>query len=216
MKKLIGALLMISCGVATGAECTSPPAVVWTDTCGSMLWKTARETPIKVSVDWPEEAASATLTVNRGGRAVASVELADTSARTCSLAIPFPETEEAEAVLDMTLVFRDSSNVVLSDATRTASIGLVRGVEGRSFRLIPSGGAARQWSRVRKNAVAPVPDSAVSAALDGQPLAFSDVPGWLYLRDVSAQEHSLVLNIDDGDPLIVPLFGVGGMYLFFR
>ncbi len=216
MKKLIGALLVISCGVATGAECTSPPAIVWTDASGSMLWKTVREIPVKVSVDWPEGAASATLSVAKGGTPVASVELADTSTRICPVSLAFPDTEEDEAVLDMTLAFRDSSDAPIAGAVRTASIGLVRGVEGRPFRVIPSGGEARQWKRVRKNAVAPVPDSAVSATLDGRPLAFSDVPGWLYLYNVPARAHSLVLNTDDGDPLSVQLWGTCPFTVSFK
>ena len=216
MKKLIGALLVISCGVATGAECTSPPAFVWIDASGSMLWKTVRETPLKVSVDWPKEATSATLSVAKGGTAVASVELADTSVRTYPLAIAFPDTEEAEAVLDMTLVFRDSSNATLADATRTASVGLVRGVEGRPFRLIPSGDATRQWKRVKGSAVAPVPESAVAVTLDGQPMVFSDTPGWLYLSRIPAKNHTLVLNTGDGDPLAVPLWCVCPFTISFK
>lgn len=217
MKKLMSALLVLACGVATGAECTSPPAVVWTDASGSLLWKTVREVPVKVSVDWPEGAASATLSVTKGRTAVTSVELADRSVKVCPLSLAFPETEDAEAVLDLTLGFRDSLGATLADATRTASIGLVRGVEGQSFRFIPSGSAVRQWKRVGASAVASVPPSAVSATFDGQPTAVSGVPGWMYLYGITAREqHTLVLNTDDSDSLSVPLWGIASFVISFR
>lgn len=216
MKIMMGALLALYCGVVAGAECTSPPAVVWTDASGSLLWKTARETPIKVSVDWPKGAASATLSIAKCGTQVASAELLSTAVRVYPLAFDFPEKESDEAVVDMTLTFRDSSSAVLDGETRTASVGLVRGVEGRPFRLIPSSAAVRKWQQVRGSAVAPVPESAVSAALDGLPLAFTGAPGWLYLSGMPAGEHTLALDVDDGDPLSVPLFGIGGLIISFK
>ena len=36
MKIMMGALLALYCGVVAGAECTSPPAVVWTDASGCL------------------------------------------------------------------------------------------------------------------------------------------------------------------------------------
>ena len=210
MKKLISALLALSCGVVTGAECTSPPTAIWTDISESLLWKTVRESPIKVSVDWPKDAESATLSVARGGTCVTSAELSDRSVKVYPLAFAFPATENDEAVLDMTLTFRDSSNVTIAGATRVASIGLVRGIEGRSFRLISAGDATRQWKHVNGSAVAPIPSSTISVALDGQPLLFSDAPGWLSLSLLSSKKHVLVLNTDDGDSLSVPLFGANG------
>jgi len=219
MRKLCSvfcAAAMAAVGSTDAAEATSPSTVVWADPSGSLFWRTVCETPVTVSVDWPEDAAKAVLTATKGGTELSRETLTDKSVKVKTLAFAFPQTESEEAVLDLALTFFDSADAPLVGSARTASVGLVRGVGGEPFRLIPGGAQNGRWKKVRESAVVPVYADTASVTFDGAPLALGGTPGWAYLAGVSPALHSLVLTPEAGDPVSVPIVGVGGMLISVR
>lgn len=217
MRKLLGVILALSCGAAVGDECTSPVTAVWTEPDASILWKTIREPSVDVSVDWPELASSALISVVRDGHEIVSDTLTDKAVKIHSLALDLPLNETDEAVLDMTLTFRDVNGTVLEGETRRASVGLVRGMNGRSCRVVSPYASAKRWGAVGGSAVVPVYDDTASVTLDGDELAVSGRPGWTYLPGLTADCQMLVLTSKAGESLSIPVFsGVGGLLLLFK
>ena len=94
-------------GTAIGAEATSPSAVIWANPSGSLLWRTVRETPVKVSIDWPQDAAKAVLTASIGGKELVRAVLTDRSVKVKSLAFAFPHAE-GEAATKGKLLLNDA------------------------------------------------------------------------------------------------------------
>ncbi len=210
------AMTIIAFGPAIGAEATSPSAMVWVDPSGSLLWRTILETPAKVSIDWPKEAARAVLTASCGGKETVRETLTDKSVKVHSLAFILPQAESDETVVDISLAFFDSSGAPLSGSARTASVGLVRGVGNRSFRLIPDGEQNGRWRKVMGSAVAPVYGDTASVSFDGVQLPLACRPGWAYLAGVSPALHSLVLASEGGSSRAVPIVGMGGAFLIVK
>ena len=213
---LLCAMAIIALQTAFCAEATSPSAVVWVDPSSSILWRTVRETPVKVSVDWPGDAAKAVLTASSDGKELVQTTLTDKSARVHSLALALPQTESDEAVIDLSLVFYDSSDASLNGSSRAASVGLVRGVGHESFRLVPDGEQNGKWRKVKGSAVVPVYHDTSSVSFDGVRLSLTGTPGWAYLADVSPALHSLVLASGDGSAIAAPIVGTGGSIVIFR
>ena len=203
-------------GTAIGAEATSPSAVIWANPSGSLLWRTVRETPVKVSIDWPQDAAKAVLTASIGGKELVRAVLTDRSVKVKSLAFAFPHAEGEESVIDLSLTFFDSSDVSLSGSSRAASVGLVRGVGRESFRLVPDGEQNGKWRKVKGSAVVPVYRDTSYVSFDGVRLSLPGTPGWTYLADVSPALHSLVLASGDGSVIAAPIVGTGGSIVIVR
>lgn len=216
MCNVLFAVAISALETAVGAEAISPSAVVWADPSESLFWKTVCKTTVKVSVDWPEDAVKAVLTASKGGKELSREMLTDKSVKVKTLSFGLPQTESEESVLDLALTFFDSSDAPLADAARTASVGLVRGIGDEPFRLIPDGEQNGQWKKVRKSAVAPVYADTTSVTFDGAPLAFNGTPGWTYLAGVSPALHSLVLMPEAGNPVAVPIVGVGGLFIVIK
>jgi hypothetical protein len=160
----------------------------------SLLWKTAAQ-PFSVDLTWPSGAVSAVVEARDDKGVVATVTVADTTATNAILPIATPATEAEERVLSLTLTFMDSSNATVE--TRTARVGLVRGVNENPTRLNAAEEGTRAWQRV-ENATAVIPVEG-ETTLDGVAKSELSPPDWLFCRLTSGW-HALASSVE-GDTL---------------
>lgn len=216
MQKLMFVTAAFAYGVLWGASSVSSVTKIWLDTSSSLIWKTITADSVEVSVDWPENAVRAVLSVKTGGREVVRSELADRSVRVCKVELPLPAAEGDEGVLDFLLEFQDVNANVLPDMSRRASVGLVRGICGRSFRLVPDGPDAGSWRKTQGTTVAPVYADTESVTVDGAHLALNGTPGWVMLPSMDSSAHDVRLNRMSGGPLSASLYGFCGLIIRIR
>ena len=157
----------------------------------SLLWKTAAQ-PFSVDLTWPSGAARAVVEARDDKGVVATVTVADISATNAVLPIASPATEADERVLSLTLTFMDSSSATVE--TRTARVGLVRGVNGDATRLTAAEEGTRAWQRV-ENATAVIPVEG-ETTLDGVAKSELSPPDWLFCRLTSGW-HALATSVED-------------------
>ncbi len=160
----------------------------------SLLWKTAAQ-PFSVDLTWPSGAVSAVVEARDDKGVVATVTVVDTTATNAILPIATPATEAEERVLSLTLTFMDSSNATVE--TRTARVGLVRGVNENPTRLNAAEEGTRAWQRV-ENATAVIPVEG-ETTLDGVAKSELSPPDWLFCRLTSGW-HALASSVE-GDTL---------------
>jgi hypothetical protein len=182
------------------------------------MWKTVTETPIPVSVDWPDDAQSARLTASAGLRTLANQVISDKSVLVCRLPLSFPQSESDECILTLNLDFMDGTGDVLPAHSRSANVALVRGVSGNSFRCIPAGMSSKTWKAVGNdgNAVVPVPKGTTSLSLDGSTQETETPPGWLWLSNLAVGSHMLAKTDENNERMEVRLFVSLGMMFIVR
>ncbi len=185
----LGALLAAS--VVADISTTLPVCLAPDD---SLLWKTAAQ-PFSVDLTWPSGAVSAVVEARDDKGVVATVTVADTAATNAVLPIASPATEADERVLSLTLTFMDSSSATIE--TRTARVGLVRGVNGDATRLNAAAEGTRAWQRV-DNATTVIPVEGATT-LDGVAKPELSPPDWLFCRLTSGW-HALASSVE-GDTL---------------
>lgn len=204
---LVGTL---ASGAAMGADSavgTASGVFVCTDPSASLLWKTVTDERMEVSVDWPEGAAAATLTVTPDAGAATAVSV-PAGSDTFTVEFALPEDEESERVVTLALAFTDSDGAAVGGSRRTATLGLVRGTSGRSARCVPNG-ASRRWGRWKANrAVIPVPEGAETVALDGGEAVAVDAPGWLAWSPLVVGAHGIACGDTTAAFEVVPGGGV--------
>lgn len=213
----------IALAIATTAICpsfaassSSAPSVVWLNPAASLMWKTVVETPIPVSVDWPDDAQSARITASAGSRTLADQVISDKSVLLCRLPVSFPKSESDECILTLNIDFMDGSGDVLPAHSRSANVALVRGVSGNSFRCIPAGSSARAWKSAGNdgNAVVPVPRGTTALSLDGISQEIGTPPGWFWLSNLAVGSHTLAKTDENSERMEVRLtVGLGMVFI---
>ena len=183
--------------------------VVFTNPDRSILWKTVGAGRLEIPVpDWPETAASATLTVT--GESFVEQTCTVTSPETpFVLTLTLSDKEKSETLLSFVLTYATEAGDVLTDETRAATLGFVRGVgNGTTARCIPGGENAKAWGIVKgRKAVLPVPENVASLRLDGAETALPAAPGWYLWRALASGEHTVDAVVDG--------MAFNGTYRFF-
>ena len=192
-----GAIAALLAATAVGDLSATLPVCFASDE--SLLWKTAAE-PFSVDLTWPSGAVRAVVEARDDKRVVATVAVADTTATNAVLPIAAPATEAAERVLSLTLTFFDGTDAAIE--TRTARVGLVRGVNGDATRLNASEEGTRDWQSVdHATAVIPVEGA---TTLDGVAKSELSPPDWLFCR-LAPGWHTLAASVE-GDSLEASIF----------
>ncbi len=189
--KTIGGCAALALLVSTAVGDLSVTLPVCLAPDDSLLWKTAAQ-PFSVDLTWPAGAVSAVVEARDDKGVVATVTVADTSATCAILPIATPASEAEERVLSLTLTFNDSSSATVE--TRTARVGLVRGVNGDDTHLTAAEEGTRAWQRV-ENATAVIPVEG-ETSLDGVAKSELSPPDWLFCRLTSGW-HTLTSSVDD-------------------
>lgn len=208
MKSQWSGMLLSSLGCCLGSFAfagQSQPSVVWTRPEASLQWKTVMSENAEVSIDWPQGAVSATLTVTYGCSS-ATTNLTDRTVEKLPITVGFPADEPSESVLGLSIEYRDEGGASLE--RRTARLGLVRGVNGRSARCFTSS-ALPKWQKVKASAVLPVAEDVAVLTIDGNPVLDLDAPGWYLWNRFSSGPHELS-KTDSTGTVSVTLVGTGG------
>ena len=161
------------CGVAvflaicfmTGAACAASEAssastFIYVDTSESPFWRTATNSTVELSIDYPAGVSSASLSVT--GAFGYSMSDANVAAGLYKLSLPAATSPETEDVYDLVLTLGDGT-------VRTARFGVISGVSNSpegSTRCIPYSGSP-SWSRVHQRAVLPIPYGTTSFSIGG-------------------------------------------------
>ena len=214
LKTMIALAALAAGSAASGAAPvvgTSSAAFVCTDPSASLLWKTVTDAHMEVSVDWPEGATVATLTVTPDCGAATTVSVPD-GADTVSVAFALPEDEASERVVTLALAFTGADGAAVGYLGQTATLGLVRGTSGTSARCVPNE-ASRRWGRLKgAHAVIPVPEGVESVTLDGGEAVAVEAPGWLAWSGLATGTHEAVGGDATATFEVVP----GGMVMLIR
>ncbi|MBR2838041.1 MAG: hypothetical protein IKE55_04630 [Kiritimatiellae bacterium] len=211
---LAGASLLA--GASPGEETTSEPTFVFLRPETSSFWHTATNSTVTLPIDYPDGATRATLAVSGAGyRAQAYTNLTGSS---FDLALPVPDSPQAENVYDLALTFDDGT-------VRTAKLGLVQGLspdpEGSTRCLAPAEGTA--WNTICRRAVMPVPYGTESFTMSVNGGSWTEVAtglggaqGWHALKPSNGDIVSLSL-VADGVSYAATLLGQGdGIFVIVK
>jgi len=185
--------LMFVCSAVVAANVRAgDPAIttVTLDPSASIIWKTATAYPAKVSLLWPEGAASATLAMNPG----TSVDITDTSLTEYALPqTAAPDAEKGETVVRLTLTYKDANGAAI--LSQAATVGFVCGTAAASDIAWRTPGE-QNWSK-RKSAqpVIPVPSDVTALSVDGSAVSVADVPTWARLTS-KGSSHTVAWTKD--------------------
>jgi len=209
-RQVVWCSFALAVGLAQAGQ--SRPTVVWAEPSRSLQWKTVMSSTAKVSLDWPQGATAAELALDLG-KGASAVQVTDTSLTEYPLALPVPADEQEETVVGLTLTYRGEGGAVIE--TKTARVGLVRGVNGAPTRCRTDEAKAK-WSRVKGCAVLPIPEDATALAVDSVPVSPLDAPGWWLWRDIPLGVRELALTADEGACVREILCVGGGSAIFIR
>lgn len=202
--------------VAAASFATGETVTVMVTSCSenSLLWNTVTHETETVQIEWPESAASARIETSAGQ----TIALNDKTRTSVDVTFGSPPDAESERVIDMTLTFFDAGGQVLSNETRTAQLGWVRGVGANSFDLRPSDTNAVSWSRTGNSGVLFLGGSPEAFQTNGVAVALESLPQrWWFETAFSASEPLRVALLDsDGTQYEQTLFGTshGTLFIF--
>ena len=216
-RRLAAPLVAFSLAVAAFSAsasntCMSSPTSVFLAPERTHLWSTGCGSHFSVPIDYPEGATSATLeVVGDGGYSSTYSGLTEDSV---VVDLPAAVSPDKENVYTLTLTFAGSAVV------RTARLGGIFGYDGSDTGHTRCVGplASSRWSRVRESAVLPIPYGATALTIGGTPIDLGpDCPASWYWHasPPPGESETYVLSVGSEDYEAV-LFGVGGMFIFFR
>ena len=205
----------LSASVASADATASSVVSICLNPERSLAWKSAAGS-FSVDVTWPKSATSATVSVDDGvRRAPQQYEIADAAQGSLAIGVASPATEDDERILSLTLAFKDAHGAVVE--TRTARIGLVRGVDGNSFRVLGTNVPDRVWRNAGHHSVLPYPDDATGLTVDGVAVAGLTAPDWYFAKAVpNASDHAFALSTETGSVTEVLTLNVPGFSLVIR
>ena len=188
---LVGASLLAV--VAMGDEVASNSTFVYLQPEKSSFWHTATNSTMTLPIDYPSGATKATLTVSGAGYAAKTYP--NLTGNSFELALPVPDSPQAENVYDLPLAFDDGT-------VRTATLGLIQGLstdsEGFTRWLAPAEGDV--WNTIKKRAVMPIPygtESFTMSVNGGTPMevdtGLNGAQGWYALKPAIDDSVSLSL-----------------------
>ena len=211
---LVGASLLAV--ASPGEEMESEPTFVFLRPETSSFWNTATNSTMTLPIDYPNGATKATLVVSGVGYATRTYP--NLTGSSFELALPVPDSPQAENVYDLTLSFDDGT-------VRTAKLGLIQGLspdpEGSTRCLAPAEGAV--WNTIRKRAVMPIPygTELFSVSVNGGTWTevesgLGGAQGWYALKPASGDTVSLSL-VAGGINYAATLLGQGdGFFVILK
>ena len=204
---------MFSLAVLGSTTMTSEPTFVFVHPERSSFWRTATSNVVTMPITFPSGANSATLAVSGASYAVTYANITGNS---FELTLPPPDTPDTENVYDLTLTFNNGE-------TRTAKLGLIHGRlaedEGATRCVSPAG--AREWGRMRRRAVIPVPYGVAdfSVSVNGSTVAtetgLDGARGWYVLDGIARGDGVSLAYTKDGTETTAAVTGKGNGYFFF-
>lgn len=208
---------LVSC-MACGADGLSNSCVVYAQPTTSLHWKTALSSSLPISIDWPDGATKATLTISSDGEVLDEIILSDRSQMLVQYQVPIPLEPDEERVLLLTLAFTDD-DVMIEE--RVARIGSVQGVDGYAVPVIANGESSSRWAMHRTHtgtAVVPIPEGGTTLSVTGVgTFDLEDAPGWFELTHLQGGACELQMSVNEAIWLAVPFFKVpGGLMLFIK
>lgn len=214
VKSVIALTVLLAVGAARGAEDVVGSAsgvYVCTDPSRSLLWKTITDERMEIPVVWPSGAVAATLTVTSDCGETTAVPVPD-GADVLSVEFVLPKDEASERVVTLALAFTDAAGAAVDNLGQAATLGLVRGANGRSARCVPNT-ATRRWRRRKDGrAVIPVPEGVESVSLDGGEAVAVEAPGWFAWNGLANGPHEIAGGEASVTFEVVP----GGVAIFIR
>jgi len=211
---LVGASLLAV--ASPGEEIESEPTFVFLRPETSSFWNTATNSTMTLPIDYPSGATKATLTVSGVGYATKTYP--NLTGSSFELALPVPDSPQAENVYDLTLTFDDGT-------VRSAKLGLIQGLspdsEGSTRCLAPAEGQV--WNAIYKRAVMPIPYGTESFTMSVNGGAWTNVDtglggaqGWYAIKPKIGDSVSLAL-VADGINYAATLLGQGnGFFVIFK
>lgn len=171
MRRLLFTLELVAAGSCLAAGLTSDPAVVYSQTDESPLWRTATNATFEVAWAFPDGSSSATLRVEGMDFLAEYPDLVGTSK---VLELAEPVAPENENVYRLTLAFDNG-------VTNAAVIGVVRGhaLEGTAVARVVRPTSSKWGVAAVQNAL-PVPFGATELTVDGESVGtgLDGAAGW--------------------------------------
>ena len=202
-----------ACAAFGAVPMTSEPTFVFVHPERSSFWRTATNNVVTLPITFPSGANSATLAVSGASYAATYANITGSS---FVLTLPPPDTPDAENVYDLTLTFN-------TGVERTAKLGLIHGRladdEGATRCVSPAG--AREWGRMRRRAVIPVPYGVTdfSVSVNGSTVAtetgLDGAQGWYVLGGIARGDGVSFAYTKDGTETTAAVTGKGNGYFFF-
>ena len=211
---LVGASLLAV--ASPGEEIESEPTFVFLRPETSSFWNTATNSTMTLPIDYPSGATKATLTVSGVGYETKTYP--NLTGSSFELALPVPDSPQAENVYDLTLTFDDGT-------VRNAKLGLIQGLsqdsEGSTRCLAPAEGQV--WNAIYKRAVMPIPYGTESFTMSVNGGAWTNVDtglggaqGWYAIKPKIGDSVSLAL-VADGINYAATLLGQGdGFFVILK
>ena len=192
-------------------ESESLPTFLYVDTSESPFWRTATNSTVDISVDYPAAASSASLSVT--GAYGFSMTTNNLSEGLFTLSLPAATSPETEDVYDLTLTFSDGTS-------RTARFAVIAGAsnlpEGNT-RCIVSDSSLR-WHRIRERAVLPIPYGTTSFSVGGETVdtGLDGAAGWYAYGPLAlGSSDTLGLTTADGSyAALLRSVGTGFIFMF--
>ena len=229
---IISRAAAVTAAVATvAASVAAPPAAVATeysegglsdaftlnaDPDATCFWRTAETNVLSLAWDWPAGAASATLSVT-GAKVSRSYDF-DLSVSNALVKLDYPAERKLENVYTLAMAFKDGSGNVLTDKSLAATLGMVRGVNGRDFRLVGNP-ADDAWPQAPTCNVLPVEAGVRELLIDKKvcETGLAGAAGWYLWADASVGLHEVAV-VDASSVLLTASVKVvpGGTIYFFQ
>lgn len=204
---LLGALLLAS----TLSAIESARTFVFLQPEASSFWRTATGSKMNISVDFPDGATCATLTI-RGLGLNASYDI-EAGTSSFDLSLPEPTRPSEEDVYELTLAFDNG-------VSRTARLGLlqgrIQGAVGQARCLVSD--TEKAWKLVERRAVIPIPFGTTSFEVNGvlTDTGLDGAQGWYAISGVSFDNIADLTLVADGISHVASLRGPKGMVIAVR
>lgn len=187
---------------------SSKAMIICLDSERSIVWKTAMEFPLSVSVMWPEGADKAVLTVKGPNEWKISAEITDRKVSEYEFGGDLPMSESEECVLSLCLAYFDANGEELLSCRKMSKLGIVRSIGEANARVVFSDCDSRKWQRPYGCAVVQLPENANTFCMNGETVQNVSAPEWMSLELENASKNTLVLDCRD-ETLERILFGEG-------
>ena len=222
MEVKLKASLALVCAAALGWVGELPAAsstgrsnstMVFVDTASHSFWRTAMSSTVRLPIDYPSGAKSATLTVTGAGYSRVYTEI---TGDTFDLELPSAAQTANENVYALTLTFNDGTE-------RTARLGCVKGgadaSQASACCVLPRDGT--KWVRMEEHPVIPIPYGTTRFEVDGVAVdtGLEDgAQGWAVLGPYATGATASLELVAGGDDWIANLVcrPFGGLLLLFR
>lgn len=200
---------------AAWATAVSDPFMVTACREQSLLWNTVTHETESIQIEWPESAVSARIEASTGQ----TLDLSDKSVTSVNMAFGRPKDAASERVIDLTLIFFDADGQPISNETRTAQLGWVRGCGADTFDLRPSDTNCHEWVMAAATGVLFLGGDPEAFGTNGVSVALDELPQrwWFETEFPSAQPLLLSLLAADGTQYERSVLGIiPGTLILFR